>query len=139
MEAQLNAVAWVTKGGTLTKFVIGRRRRHERFFRAEGTGSACHVRWGGVGGGGGGAAHRLIRCDPQPGVGLQREQRLDDDEHARCFQLVLDGKVVAVMAASKKEKQLWVEGLNAIAAGGLGGDGGGGRGGGGSASAVRIS
>lgn len=134
MEAQLNAVAWVTKGGTLTKFVLGRRRRHERFFQVHGTGTACHVRWSGMGGGGGGGSHRLIRAEPSAGVGLQREQRLEDEEVLRCFQLHVEGKVVAVMASSRKEKQLWVEGVNAVATGGLGGGGSGG-----ASSAVRIS
>lgn len=33
------------------------------------------------------------------------------------WQVVLDGKVLAVMAPTKQEKQMWVDGLNAIVEG----------------------
>ena len=114
MEGRLNAAANVCKGGTLTKFVIGRRRRHDRFFRVEGTGTLCRLVWSGN-------AHRVVRADALPGPGLQREQRLSDDELSRCFQLLLDGKIVALMAASRQEKQMWVDGINTVA--GVQGDG----------------
>ena len=36
-------------------------------------------------------------------------------------QLLLDGKIVALMAASRQEKQMWVDGINTVA--GVQGDG----------------
>ena len=114
MEGRLNAATNVCKGGTLVKFVIGRRRRHERFFHVEGTGMECRLVWSGN-------AHRIVRAAALPGPGLQHEQRLSNDELSRCFQLLLDGKIVALMAGSRQEKQMWVDGINTVT--GVQGDG----------------
>ena len=114
MERRLQAVDACVKGGTLVKFVLGRRQRHERFFRAEllkGSREATIV-WGG-----GSKRGRLLRVDEKAGSGLQREQRLSEEEVGRCFQVVIEGKALALMAASPREKLQWIEGLTAIVQG----------------------
>ena len=109
------AAAACVKGANLVKFVIGRRRRHERYFRVEGVGlnSVPALRWGA------GSSHcgRILHAEDKCVPGLQREQRLVEEEIGRCFQVVLDGKVLALMAPSRRDKQLWVAGLNAVAGG----------------------
>ena len=100
----------VARGGNLIKFVLGKRRRHERFVRVEGTGASAHVVWG---------AHRarLLRVDANVGASLQREQRLSADEVSRAFFVVCESKVLALMAASMHEKTQWVDGFTAVAQG----------------------
>lgn len=98
------------KGAHLIKFVLGRRRQHPRFFKVTGTGMVARLTWGSHGG-------RLLKAEGTTPQGLQREQRLAATELARCFTVVLEGKVLALMAESQKEKQVWVDGLNAITAG----------------------
>ena len=118
LEDRLAAAAACVKGSALIKFVLGRRKRHERFFRVENvvhlTSAQAVLRWGS-----GGHSGRLLRAEESVGPGLQREQRLSNEELARCFQVVLDGKVLAVMAPEKRVKDVWVSGLNALAAGEL--------------------
>jgi len=109
-EARINAAGAVVKGATLTKFVLGRRKQHSRFFQVQGTGMHANVVWAGHKG-------RLLKAQASSPVGLQREQRLNDDELSRCFTIILEGKVLALMASTRTEKQIWVDGINAVAAG----------------------
>jgi hypothetical protein len=112
LEQRLASAGAVTKGGTLVKFVLGRRKRHERFVQAKGTGKEATLSWRG-------GAARILKTSGGGTWerGLQREQRLSEEELRRCFQVVLDGKVLALMAASTAEKAMWVEGLNALVEG----------------------
>ena len=62
-------------------------------------------------------SQRIVKVDADVGKGLQREQRLSEAETTRCFQVVLEGKVVALMAPDVAAKKSWVVGLGAIAGG----------------------
>lgn len=113
LESRLAAAGMVVRGGALVKFVLGRRQRHERFFRVEGTGMAAKLIWGASRDKSG----RLLKASGVVAPTIRKEQRLSEDEFGRCFQVVLDGKVLAVMAPTKQEKLMWVNGLNAIVEG----------------------
>ena len=47
LDEKLASAQVCVKGGALIKFVIGRRRRHERFFKVEGVGAAPILKWAG--------------------------------------------------------------------------------------------
>jgi len=79
----------------------------------EGTGMAAKLIWGASRDKSG----RLLKASGVVAPTIRKEQRLSEDEFGRCFQVVLDGKVLAVMAPTKQEKQMWVDGLNAIVEG----------------------
>ena len=111
LEEKIIAAAMCVKGAALTKFVIGRRKRHERHVRVTGVGKSAMLKWGDNNSG------RLLRAEESLTLGQRREQRLSDEEFSRCFQVVLDGKVVALMAETRNDKLKWVAGLNAIVAG----------------------
>ena len=107
VDEKLAATQVCVKGGALVKFVLGRRRRHERFFKVEGVGETPILKWSG------GKSGRIAKVESEVGKGLQREQRLSDAEMGRCFQVVLDGKVVVLMAPDVQTKKTWVVGLTA--------------------------
>jgi len=111
VTARIHAAGVVVKGGNMIKFVLGRRKQHNRFFKVQGTGMQARLVWTG------GHRGRLLKAQATTPTGLQREQRLEDEELQRCFTVVLEGKVLALMAESREEKQQWVDGLNAIAEG----------------------
>ena len=67
----------------------------------------------------GGSSHkgRVRYAEDKVAPGLQREQRLNEEELTRCFQVILEAKPLALMAPSRQDKLVWVAGLNAIATG----------------------
>ena len=75
LEQRLASAGAVTKGGTLVKFVLGRRKRHERFVQAKGTGKEATLSWRG-------GAARILKTSGGGTWerGLQREQRLSEEE-----------------------------------------------------------
>jgi hypothetical protein len=91
INSRIHAAGTVLKGASLVKFVLGRRKQHSRFFKVDGTGKSARLQWGD-----GGHRGRLLKAQAAPPAGLQREQRLSDDELARCFSVVLEGKVLAL-------------------------------------------
>jgi len=112
---RLRAARYVVQGGRLVKFLMGKRRRHGRFFRARG--SSGTLQWGRR------VGHLLVaEASPFPdeaqgGARLQQEQNLSDEELARCFQITLRERQLFVMAFTLESKQLWVAGINALLSG----------------------
>lgn len=124
---RLEAAAAAVRGAMLTKFVLGRRKRHPRFVRVVAPNQPCNptprakLRWGSNEG-------IIARLDEVPPAGLQKEQRLGDDELARCFAVrMADGKAVVLMAPSPRDKHAWLAGIHTVTHG-LGSQGGQGQG-----------
>ena len=85
--------------------------RHERLVKVADVGTPRQrLVWG--------SNHGAPRRAYGPPDGLQKEQRLTDDEFGRCFSVTLDGgKVVVLMAPTAREKAAWVRGVNAVVGG----------------------
>ena len=69
LEEKIIAAAMCVKGAALTKFVIGRRKRHERHVRVTGVGKSAMLKWGDNNSG------RLLRAEESLTLGQRREQR----------------------------------------------------------------
>ena len=115
LDFRLQAAAFVIRGAWCVKFLTGKTGRHRRFMKV--MGSSGTLSWGkhvGV----------MDRADASPypdiddgAARLQREQRLTDEEAARCFQVVLGQRTLHLMAMHIDEKRLWLGGINAILSG----------------------
>jgi len=115
LDFRVRAAMHVVKGSSLTKFIMGRSKRHKRMFRV--LGSSGTLTWGSHAG-------VILRAEHTPFPGerdgfsrLQREHKLEDEEKCRCFQVVLHERDLFLMAPSLEEKQMWVAGINALLSG----------------------
>ena len=117
LDFRLQAAAFVIRGAWMVKFLMGKSSaaRHKKFFKV--MGSSGTLSWGkhvGV----------VERADASPypdtedgAARLRREQKLSDEEAARCFQVVLGQRTLYLMAMTVDEKRLWLGGINAILSG----------------------
>ena len=109
---RLNASKLVFRGAMLTKFVLGKRKRHLRHVRVHGADGK--LSWGSNEG-------VALRAHADAPHGLKKEQKLTDDELLRVFQVDLKGKLLVLMAPTTRERNAWVLGINAVVSGLVGG------------------
>ena len=118
LESSMRAAAFVLHGGMLQKFrKSGREKPHRRFVRVEcGTSSLSGRR-----------LQIMLHWDKKSGVIV----RADDEVYEKCFQgdggnleqpgafqVILDKRMLFLVADTSEERSQWVEGINAIVSSG---------------------
>lgn len=118
LEEQLRAAAHVTHGGSLHKFrKSGRERPHRRFVRVQcGTSSLSGRR-----------LQTVLHWDKKSAPIVRADEDIyqscfqgeETPSQPGCFQVILDKRMLFLVADTTEERRLWVLGINAIVSKGV--------------------
>ena len=119
LEGNLRAAAHVTHGGMLQKFrKSGREKPHRRFVRVIGGMSSLSGRrlqpqlmWDKK-------SSAIVRADKEVYESCFQGEAAPDGPG--CFQVILDKRMLFLVADTDEEKEVWVRGINAVVAHGIG-------------------
>ena len=119
LEGNLRAAAHVTHGGMLHKFrKSGREKPHRRFVRVVGGTSSLSGRqlqaqlmWDKK-------SSVIVRADTEVYESCFQGEAAPDGPG--CFQVILDKRMLFLVADTEEEKEVWVRGINAVVAQGIG-------------------
>lgn len=113
VEGRLRAAAFVYQGDELYKFrKNGREKPHKRFVRVINGDKGADMLWDKSKGG---ARERVVRADAEVYQSCFQGEQIPDE--GACFQVILEKRMLFLMAESPKLKWFWIKGINAIVSG----------------------